>query len=100
MTRVRLILGAFLLAAAGCSSRADNPTAGSTTPGAAPAPATMSPAASPTGGFEQRALAWGRSFAQCARDHGITNFPDPIYHPDWEDGAGIDFPISDKMILV
>jgi hypothetical protein len=90
-------------AATGCTSQAGGPAAAGASPRAASASAaaaasgTASPAASPTGSFEQQALAWGRRFAQCARDHGIANFPDPVYHSDYEDGDGIDFPMSDPV---
>jgi hypothetical protein len=52
-----------LLAAAvsACGSGAPNPAAGSAVPG----------------GRQQQISALAREYAQCVRDHGIANFPDP-----------------------
>jgi hypothetical protein len=106
MMRASVFFGAALAGsllaglAAGCTGHAGSPAAAGASPAAsvtAPATATASPAASPTGSFEQQALAWGRRFAQCARDHGLTNFPDPVYHADYEDNDGIEFPMSDPI---
>jgi hypothetical protein len=65
----RMVVCLALLAglAAGCTSGGADPGGG----------------ASPSGAVdEQRALAVGRQFVQCARQHGQPEFPDPA----WEDG--------------
>jgi hypothetical protein len=88
-----LLPGAALVAvAAGCTGTADTPAATGTTPTAvAPASATAGASATavtrPAGDYQQQALAWGRRFAQCAREHGMANFPDPTFV-----SAGLDFP--------
>jgi len=64
----RAVAGAALLAAlaavpglAGCGSRGG----------------TASPAASPSAMTDAQVLAVGKELAQCIRDHGVPNFPDP-----------------------
>lgn len=76
MTRRTLAVLAVLAALAGC------------TPGARPS-AAASPAASTDA---QRVLELGRRFAQCARDHGYPNFPDPELH-----GDRLSFPVVDGV---
>jgi hypothetical protein len=53
-----------------------------------------SPAASPSAsGDAERALDIGRRFAQCARDHGYPDFPDPELNGDkiaWPVVGGVD----------
>jgi hypothetical protein len=66
----RVVISLVLLAGlvAGCSSGGGDPSAG----------------ASPSSGAnQQRALAIGRQFVQCARQHGLPDFPDPV----WKDGS-------------
>ncbi len=61
MKRALVTLAAVLALAAGCSSGRSHGTA----------------AASPSGNDEALALSVGREFAQCARQHGKPEFPDP-----------------------
>jgi hypothetical protein len=67
MKRVLLCLALLAGLAAGCSSGGADPDAGATPSNSVD---------------EQRALAVGRQFVQCARQHGQPDFPDPV----WEDG--------------
>jgi hypothetical protein len=66
----RMVLCLALLAglAGGCSSGGAEPHAGA------------SPSSSAD---QQRTLAIGRQFVQCARQHGLPTFPDPV----WKDGS-------------
>jgi hypothetical protein len=90
----------------GCSSNAGDPLGAAPT-SARPAPATAaggsptagsgavgaaSPtaAANPTGSYEAQLLAFGRRLAQCARQHGLPRFPDPV--GVGYDGSGIGLP--------
>jgi hypothetical protein len=72
MTSRHLLTVAALAVLAGglaaCSS------GGPAAPSAAPAAATRSAGTN----LEQQALAVGRRFGQCGRDHGFPDFPDPV----------------------
>jgi hypothetical protein len=71
MKRMVVCLALLAWLAAGCTSGGADPRGG----------------ASPSGAVdEQRALAVGRQFVQCARQHGLPDFPDPV----WKDG-GVQF---------
>jgi len=72
-TPVRSLLGLAALTmalAAGCSNGGS-----AAAPGGAPSPTTSADAAAD---FAARSLDVGLRFAQCARDHGDADFPDPV----------------------
>jgi len=82
-THLLLALAAGLVVLAGCGNSNSSPS-----PADAPAAAS---AASPgsgggtgtgAGNFQTQAMAAGREFAQCARQHNLPNFPDPV----WQSG--------------
>jgi hypothetical protein len=59
--------------------------------GASPtARASPTTAANPKAAYETQLLAWGRQLAQCARQHGLARFPDPV--KVGYDGSGIGLP--------
>jgi hypothetical protein len=83
-----------LAAVAGCSGGAGRPAAGASATTSAGAAAGGEAA---TGGgaaqaYRAQVLPLGRHFAQCARQNGKPNFPDPIFN---RDGA-LDFPNAAK----
>jgi hypothetical protein len=65
MKRVVVYLALLAVLAAGCSS------------GGADSHAGASPSSS--GANQQRAMELGSRFVQCARQHGLPNFPDPVW---------------------
>jgi hypothetical protein len=107
-TRVSLLLCAatVALSAAACNS-SGNAGAPAASTGSARS-ASAAPAASPSpsanaggaGGYEARLLTWGRQLAQCARSHGIPNFPDPRVIRNGDGVQDADFPGIPKTDLV
>jgi hypothetical protein len=92
MTRTRILSKVLLpcaiglAAVAGCSSTGQPASAPNPLyPPAANAPTAPSASAAggapaappPAGSFQEQSLTVGRQFAQCAREHGNPNFPDP-----------------------
>jgi hypothetical protein len=81
--------GASPTGAAGSSASA---TSGAASPTAA---------ASPTGSYQQQVLDQGRRLAQCARQHGLPNFPDPTGVDISREGLGFPrYPGVDKRDIV
>ena len=89
MTRTRVVRGTWLalcaamicLGLGACTSGAARASAGG------PAGVGSGPAGS-AGGYGQQALSMGRQFSDCARAHGLPNFPDPVI----DDSGGLNFP--------
>jgi hypothetical protein len=94
------------VAVTGCSA-AQSQNAGSSgapattvTTAASSSPATSSSAAPAGGSYQDQVIAWGRRLAQCAREHGITTFPDPTGVQTSADGISLpDFGAAPKADL-
>jgi hypothetical protein len=87
ITKVGMLIVAAV-AVTGCSAAQHQdagssgaPTTSGTTAASSAAassrPATSTSAAPSGGSYRDQVIAWGRRMAQCAREHGIPNFPDP-----------------------
>jgi hypothetical protein len=62
--------------------------------------ASPSPAANPKVAYEAQLLTWGRRLAQCARQHGLPRFPDPVRAGYDSSGIGLpEFPSAPKEDL-
>ncbi|MET7394272.1 hypothetical protein ABZS66_12340 [Dactylosporangium sp. NPDC005572] len=85
-TRTPLLLAfaAGLAMLAGCTGTNSAPSTGA---------ATGSSSAAVAGDFQTQAMAAGREFSQCARQHNLPNFPDPV----WQ--GGLSWPNVSKADL-
>ncbi|HEV8557690.1 MAG TPA: hypothetical protein VGR06_14995 [Actinophytocola sp.] len=100
------MLAVAAVAVTGCSAAqsqnagSSGTTAAGTTTASSPAassPATSTSAAPAGGSYQDQVIAWGRRLAQCAREHGITTFPDPTGVQTSGDGISLpDFGAAPK----
>jgi len=83
--------GAALLAACTATSDTSEPVAAPAAAASASSSAAGTAGGSSGGGsFQTQAMAAGREFSQCARQHNLPSFPDPV----WQNG--LSFPGASK----